>query len=554
MNSVCTIFCTGVILKTIQLNNLYNDSKTFVDMPLKYSPDIVMENFLKLPNATTKEGPSKKVLKEFLADNFSPVGSDLIPYQFSDWQEEPPFLNQLKDNKTFFDFAKAINKIWLELGRKAIDDVKDNPSHHTLLYTPNPIVVPGGRFRESYYWDTYWIVKGLIVSDMLLTARGVVENLLYFVERYGKVPNGGRIYYLTRSQPPLLSEMVRIVYEALVKNEEGEENVSSIAFLTKAVPLLDKEYMFWKNNRTSSNNQYEPLSTYNADTEEPRPESYREDYLLANDNSKANFSKSEREKLYKNIAAAAESGWDFSSRWFRDNNIGLASITTTSIIPVDLNAYLFKFEINMYMFKKILNYNIADFNKYLKLANARYLAMEQYLWNEKYNQWMDFDMATANHTESIAASNFIPLSTFSNLDTTMLATIKINNSHIERAFHAFRESGLVGIAGIKATTVSNTKQQWDSPNAWAPMVDIIVESLVKFVKVDGAKNVGFKLASQWLATNLIAYQKNKFMYEKYNADEIGVGGDGGEYVPQLGFGWSNGVALVFINELWFSKM
>ena len=139
MNSVCTIFCTGVILKTIQLNNLYNDSKTFVDMPLKYSPDIVMENFLKLPNATTKEGPSKKVLKEFLADNFSPVGSDLIPYQFSDWQEEPPFLNQLKDNKTFFDFAKAINKIWLELGRKAIDDVKDNPSHHTLLYTPNPI-------------------------------------------------------------------------------------------------------------------------------------------------------------------------------------------------------------------------------------------------------------------------------------------------------------------------------------------------------------------------------------------------------------------------------
>ena len=269
---------------------------------------------------------------------------------------------------------------------------------------------------------------------------------------------------------------------------------------------------------------------------------------------KANFSKSEREKLYKNIAAAAESGWDFSSRWFRDNNIGLASITTTSIIPVDLNAYLFKFEINMYMFKKILKYNIADSNKYLKLANARYLAMEQYLWNEKYNQWMDFDMATANHTESIAASNFIPLSTFSNLDTTMLATIKINNSHIERAFHAFRESGLVGIAGIKATTVSNTKQQWDSPNAWAPMVDIIVESLVKFVKVDGAKNVGFKLASQWLATNLIAYQKNKFMYEKYNADEIGVGGDGGEYVPQLGFGWSNGVALVFINELWFSKM
>ena len=92
------------------VNKSHHKGLQVIDMPLKYSPDIVMENFLKLPNATTKEGPSKKVLKEFLADNFSPVGSDLIPYQFSDWQEEPPFLNQLKDNMEEWKLRPGLNE------------------------------------------------------------------------------------------------------------------------------------------------------------------------------------------------------------------------------------------------------------------------------------------------------------------------------------------------------------------------------------------------------------------------------------------------------------
>jgi len=108
----------------------------------------------------------------------------------------------------------ALNKFWKELVRKVPDDVFDAPQRFSILRKKHPFVVPGGRFRESYYWDSYWIVLGLLACDMTLTAKGLVQNLLDDVSTYGFVPNGGRIYYLNRSQPPLLSDMVVALLEA----------------------------------------------------------------------------------------------------------------------------------------------------------------------------------------------------------------------------------------------------------------------------------------------------------------------------------------------------
>lgn len=85
---------------------------------------------------------------------------------------------------------------------------------YSIIRRSLPFIIPGGRFRESYYWDSYWIVLGLLACDMEVTAQGLVRNLLDDVSTYGFVPNGGRIYYLNRSQPPLLSDMV----VALVKH------------------------------------------------------------------------------------------------------------------------------------------------------------------------------------------------------------------------------------------------------------------------------------------------------------------------------------------------
>ena len=557
VNGVCSIFCTGIILQTVQLKNIYEDSKTFVDMPLRFPPEVVMKNFMKLPNITSGEGPSPEDVKSFLSENFYPAGSDLLPYNFTDWDAQPPFLRKLKKNDTFYKFAAHIHGIWHQLGRRCSADVKENPEKHSLLYTPNPIVVPGGRFRESYYWDTYWIVKGLLVSNMLDTAKGVVENLLYFVDRFGKVPNGGRVYYLTRSQPPLLSEMVRVVYDALQANEtppasRNAKSTKSIDFLKYAIPLLDKEYNFWKENRRVKDEAYWPLSAYSANTTSPRPESYREDYNLTHRNE--SITKVERQQLCLDIAAAAESGWDFSSRWFKQPHLGIASIQTTSIIPVDLNAFLFQFETNMYNFYEKVG-DTERSEQYRVDANNRYKAIEAHLWNEKHQQWMDFDMRAKAPIERVAASNFIPLSVFSNfLSNRSSIPIDVNKSYLEKSFVALNQSDLVGMAGVKATDVKGTKQQWDAPNSWAPIVDILVEGLVKHCgSISGATTYGRNIAKAWLETNLIAFQKSGFMYEKYNADKIGEGGSGGEYTPQVGFGWTNGVALVFLDELWFES-
>ena len=61
--------------------------------------------------------------------------------------------------------------------------IQDQQSRSSLIYVPHEFIMPGGRFREFYYWDTYWIAKGLIASDMLNTTKKMIQNLAYIVEK-----------------------------------------------------------------------------------------------------------------------------------------------------------------------------------------------------------------------------------------------------------------------------------------------------------------------------------------------------------------------------------
>lgn len=188
------------------------------------------------------------------------------------------------------------------------EDVFANPQRYSILRRKHAVVIPGGRFRESYYWDSYWIVLGLLACDMKDTARGLVQNLLDDVADFGFVPNGGRIYYLNRSQPPLLSEMVL----ALVEHDPAGVDA---AFVQRAVGLLEAEYRFWmvEGERAvalqgPADGARHVLNRYYTASNHPRPESFREDLELAGlADCAASF--------YADIAAGAESGWDFSSRW-----------------------------------------------------------------------------------------------------------------------------------------------------------------------------------------------------------------------------------------------
>ncbi|CAG0908772.1 unnamed protein product, partial [Cyprideis torosa] len=205
------IYCQGKLLDMVQKAKIFEDGKHFVDMKLKFLPTVVLDNFeqflIDYPNPT----PVK--IKEFVFDNFDPPGSELIDVVPADFSESPKFLERIHDANVR-EWASELHQLWKKLGKKVVDDVRDNPSQYSILYVPHPTIVPGGRFREFYYWDSYWTIRGLLVSGMTDTVKGMLLNFLALVERFGFVPNGGRIYYSQRSQPPFLIPMVKEYVDA----------------------------------------------------------------------------------------------------------------------------------------------------------------------------------------------------------------------------------------------------------------------------------------------------------------------------------------------------
>jgi len=189
------VYCQGPLLDTIQRARLYSDSKTFVDMSQVNSEKVTLANFKQLM-ANTSNNPSKQDLEKFISTNFED-SSELEEWTPEDYNSSPEFLDRIK-NKEVRQFASEIVAIWPTLGRKVADVVFARPDQHSLIGVPNGFIIPGGRFRELYYWDTYWIIEGLLISDMTNTAKGILENFLYIVKQYGFIPNGGRIYYLNR--------------------------------------------------------------------------------------------------------------------------------------------------------------------------------------------------------------------------------------------------------------------------------------------------------------------------------------------------------------------
>lgn len=344
IDQACSIYCTGDILTTIQLSGIYNDSKTFPDMPMKFDPDVVQASF---NNIVDKHDINQ--LRQFLNENFDEAGSDLMPYSPPDLQEHPAFLDYI-ENDDYRQWASELNQRWNSLGKQLTADVASYPQRHSFVPINYPMIVPGGRFRESYYWDSWWILKGLLVCDMVESAMNIVNILLDQVNEFGFVPNGGRIYYLDRSQPPVLSEMILDLCVYYQWNQ-ADANTDAIAtLLATAVPLLEKEYNWWmdpvnkhivsgltsqqQNNAVSAAAQSGSdssansdgsvsaatytLNRYHSNGTTPRPESYVED---SEDGDTATF--------WRNVRTGAETGWDFSSRWIGGDGHSVRNIVAT---------------------------------------------------------------------------------------------------------------------------------------------------------------------------------------------------------------------------------
>eukprot|EP01032_Pedospumella_encystans_P019711 gene19711-22412_t len=512
ITAACTIFCEGPVLHAIQMSGIFPDSKTFVDMPMRFDPDVTLQAFNNLADQS-----NKIVLEKYLEDYFLPVGSDLDDWVPTDFTDSPPFLETITD-ADMKQWGSDLNQLWLVLGRQVNASVHQNPQRHSFLTRNYPMIVPGGRFRESYYWDSWWIIRGLLVCDMDNTAKDVINNLLDDLNNFGFIPNGGRIYYLDRSQPPLMSEMLRTYFSYMSENTGATQDLQS--FIASAYESIVKEYSFWMsdvNNQmvevpTGPTNTPTKFNRYYSNYTTPRPESY----LVDVENAAA--SGRPIGEYYQQVRAGAESGWDFSSRWIRPSGdqhqqYNLTDIHTNEILPVELNSIMYRFEQNLAYFATQLStwatqqgnsaaattYS-AQATLYQNAATARATAINSLLWDAQHKHWRDFNLTSQQWTHySAQDAEYITLSgankeflspttettlataaTTTTTTTTPYATIAYwipmwagisptDGTTNDQLVSSLQSSGLLQVAGVLTTNV-NTGQQWDSPEAWAPLV------------------------------------------------------------------------------------
>ncbi|XP_033323924.2 trehalase [Megalopta genalis] len=521
------IYCKGPLLQTVQLAGIFPDSKTFVDLRQIHDPEETLANFNNLMNATNNM-PSRSQVEQYVKENFADT-SELLNSTLPDWKESPSILKRVQDPR-YRQWLSSLNGIWKNLAKKMADDVAANPQKHSLIYVNNTFVVPGGRFKEFYYWDSYWVIEGLLLSDMHQTAKGMIDNFLYMVEKYGFIPNGGRIYYLMRSQPPMLHLMVSRYLEF----------TGDYDYLHSIISTLEMEFAFWQNERLTNvrkNGKTYKMAHYVVRSNGPRPESYKEDYEIAQQ-----LPANSQEFFYNNIKAGAESGWDFSNRWFNGDTVGgklgLVNISTEYIIPVDLNAILQQNARLLGQFHRILG-NFRKAASYDKLAAQIQQAIDNVLWNEEKGVWLDYNLKTNQPRNTFYPTNVAPLYTMS-----------YNQAQREEyalsAVKYLQSEGINSFLGGTPSSLHYTGEQWDYPNAWPPLQSFIIMGLYK-TGVQKAVSFAELLADRWVSSNYIGFANTGQMFEKYDAIMPGRGGGGGEYNVQTGFGWTNGVIFEILD-------
>ncbi|RNA08129.1 trehalase isoform X1, partial [Brachionus plicatilis] len=202
---LCTsnIYCIGDLLHTVQLSGLFQDSKTFVDMPSRFNENQVLDNFSKLSSKNRTQ------LRKFVEDNFYENGREVVEMDPEDWTPEPSYTKKIKD-QTLRSFSIDLNLKWKNLLKMFDRSRICSECESSAILTNNSFIVPGGRFNEYYYWDSYWVIEALLISGMTNTAKGMILNFVDILRLNGFVPNGARVYYLNRSQPPLLIQMVHV--------------------------------------------------------------------------------------------------------------------------------------------------------------------------------------------------------------------------------------------------------------------------------------------------------------------------------------------------------
>lgn len=406
-----------------------------------------------------------------------------------------------------------IDQLWSALVRQ------DTPEHADLsrILLPARYIVPGGIFRESYYWDSYFSLLGMNEGHADLV-KDTVRNFAFLIDTLGHVPNGNRTYYASRSQPPFFFLMVGLLDRDDPARAYGR-------FLTQ----LRREHAFWMDGESTDTSQRRVvrmpdgtvLNRYWDDTPIPRDEAYPKDVELA-----ARIASRTPEAVYRDVRAACESGWDFSSRWF-DDQATMETIVTTSVVPVDLNALLLGLE------RAIADgaHTMGDHAlsaAFAQRAEHRLAAMQRYLWNEATGFFDDWDLRSGTCRGNITPAGLMPM--FLGFAT---------HEQVARGA-AVVQAKLLAPGGLLSSE-RTTGQQWDAPNGWAPLQWIAVSGFRRY----GHDALASTIAERWLATVERVFRETGRLVEKYDVVSARPGG-GGEYALQDGFGWTNGVTAALL--------
>src|SRR6266542_971671 len=493
----------GPLFQDVQVSEIFPDSKTFVDARPRRPPAEIVAAY------AAARGAAGFSLRAFVDREF----------------ELPRAAGADFETDTSQTMEQHIRALWPVLTRPP--DTADARS--SLIPLPEPYVVPGGRFREVYYWDSYFTMLGLIASGRTDLVRSMLDNFAYLVRTVGHIPNGNRTYYLGRSQPPFFAAMVGLYASAT-------DTTQALRYLE----ALEAEHAFWMDgaDRVAPGDAYRRvvrlrdgslLNRYWDDEPGPRPESYRPDYQLAQ-----TLPEERRAGFYRNVRATAESGLDFSTRWMRDPG-DLRTLETTDLVPVDLNSLLYHAERTIAALRAFRGragdgdvakrFTALAAERRRALVAAAYATAGGFFYDVR---WRTGERVTDRPTLAAAAPLYFGLAT--------PEQGRAVAARLEREF--LKPGGFV-------TTLIASGQQWDAPNGWPPLEWLTIEGVRRYGRADLAAVA----AGRWLALNRRTYRATGRMTEKYDVVDLSRRAGGGEYPTQDGFGWTNGVALALALRL-----
>lgn len=480
---------SGPLFEAVQKKRLFPDPKIFVDSYPNSPPKNILKTFEKERHQRDFD------LKSFVLKHFIFPQEDNI---------------QVSSPQSMTDY---IDSMW-----DLLEKEMHSPSKYsTLISLPKPHIVPGGRFRECFYWDSYFTALGLVVSKRMRSIKNMIENFASLIDRFGFIPNGNRIYFASRSQPPYFSHML----ELMLKHEKEE-------WVLGFMPQLEAEYAFWMSGKKELKgktgasahvvilDEKTVLNRYYDKLNIPRPEAFQRETALASSKCTPDF--------FRHLRAICASGWDFSSR-FLENPQSFQTIWALNILPVDLNCLMYHLESTLANFSKRLNLHDKCL-KYQALAKSRRKAIIRLFWNEKKKFFFDYHFLRKKQTPVWSLAGVFPL--FHQIATKKQAEGVI--CHLKEQFL---------LSGGFVTSLYEGTHQWDMPNGWAPLQWTTIRALLNYGKEKLAKEG----ARRWIGLNQKIYGETGKLLEKYNVRDCSSSVARGEYALQEGFGWTNGVAL-----------